>query len=74
MSKRKLPVLFLLPNSCKKFSAQMRSSSQVLKAFFMARTYTVPPPTWKCITSITVKYELSIYVTRAVVFLLQSNV
>ena len=73
MSKRKLAVLFLLPNSSKKFSAQMRSSSQVLKAFFMARTYAVPPPTWKCFTSITVKYEL-IYVTRAVVFLLQSNV
>ena len=72
MSKKKLVVLLLLPNSSKRFSAQRRSSSQVLKAFFMVRTYTASPPTWKCFTSITVKYELSIYVTRTVAFLLQN--
>ena len=39
----------------------------------MARTYAASPPTWKYFTSTTVKYELSIYVTRTVVFLLQKN-
>ena len=75
MSKKKLAVLFLLKNSSKKFSTQKRSSSQVLKPFFMDRTYAASPPTWKCFTSnaLTVKYELSIYVTRTVAFLLQNN-
>ena len=39
----------------------------------MARTYAASPPTWKCFRSITVKYELSIYVTGTAVFFLQNN-
>ena len=69
----KLVVLFLFPHSSKKLRVQNRSSSQVLKALFMGRTYAAFPSTWKCFTSITVKFELSSYVTGMVVFLLQKN-
>ena len=62
-----LAVLFLLPNSSKKLSAQKCSSFQVLKAFFYGYDIRCLPPTWKYFTNITVKYELSSYVTDTVV-------
>ena len=60
-------VLFLLPNSSKKFSAQKCSSSQVLKAFFYGYDIGCLPSYMEIFTSITVKYELSSYVTDTLV-------
>ena len=65
-------MLFLLPSSSKKFSAQKRSSSQVLKPFLWLG-HTLPPLLHGNALEVTVKYELSIYVTRTAVFFLQNN-